>query len=59
MTLDFTNLDVDGLREAVMHLDEAEARLPADEQKAYREAQQSVVDARRRAETREGQLQVC
>jgi hypothetical protein len=40
-------------------LDDAQAELPKDEQDAYREAQQSVVDARRKAETHEGLLQVC
>jgi hypothetical protein len=33
--------------------------LPQAEQQRYRQAQQSVVDARRSAETHEGLLQVC
>jgi hypothetical protein len=57
--VDPEQLDVDVLRDAVIHLDNAQAELPQDEQDAYREAQESVVDARRKAETHEGLLQVC
>jgi hypothetical protein len=59
IVVDPKQLDVDELREALLHLDDAQAELPKDEQDAYREAQQSVVDARRKAETHEGLLQVC
>jgi hypothetical protein len=38
--------------------DEAANTLSPDEQKAYRESQESVVEARRHAETREGLLRI-
>jgi hypothetical protein len=57
--IDPEQLDVDVLIDAVIHLENAQAALPQDEQDAYRDAQQSVVDARRKAETHEGLLQVC
>lgn len=59
IVVDPEQLDVEELRNAVIHLDDARAELPKDEQDAYREAQQSVVEARRKAETHEGLLQVC
>lgn len=47
------------LEHTLLNLAEACAALPSDELEAYRAAQQSVVDARRSAETHEGLLQVC
>ena len=59
VALDLTNVDFEKLREAAMNLEEAQKALSSAERKAYREAQQSVVDARRKAETNEGLLRVC
>lgn len=39
-------------------LDEAKRSLPQEEQDAYRDAQRSVVEARRNAETKEGLLRI-
>ena len=39
-------------------IDEAAGAVPAEEREAYRDAQKSVVDARRRAETTEGLLRI-
>jgi hypothetical protein len=47
------------LREVLSDVRGACEALPQHEQDRYREAQQSVVDARRNAETHEGLLQVC
>jgi hypothetical protein len=47
------------LEHTLLNLEEACAALPSAELEAYRAAQQSVVDARRSAETHEGLLQVC
>lgn len=57
--VDMTGLDVARLRDAVEHFEEAEASLPPDVQQKYRDALQSVIDARRHAETHEGLLRVC
>jgi len=47
------------LREVLSDVPAACAALPEQEQQRYRDAQQSVVDARRSAQTNEGLLQVC
>ena len=47
------------LREVLSDVQGACDALPQAEQQRYRDAQQSVVDARRSAETHEGLLQVC
>lgn len=47
------------LREVLNDVQSACDALPEAEQQRYRKAQQSVVDARRSAETHEGLLQVC
>jgi hypothetical protein len=47
------------LREVLSDVQGACDALPQDEQQRYREAQQSVVRAKRSAETHEGLLQVC
>jgi hypothetical protein len=47
------------LREVLNDVQGACDALPEAEQQRYRDAQQSVVDARRSAETHEGLLQVC
>lgn len=57
--LDVQSDDVARLRHAVEHFEEAEAKLPPEVQREYQDAQQSVVDARRHAETHEGLLRVC
>lgn len=41
------------------NVEEAIKALPEDEQRAYRECQQSVIDARRSAERIEGQIVIC
>jgi hypothetical protein len=46
------------LRKVVGDPEEAVEALPETERAAYREAQESVVEARRRAETHEGLLQI-
>jgi hypothetical protein len=51
--------DFTSLREILSDVRAACAALPQGEQERYREARQSVVDARRSAETHEGPLQVC
>jgi hypothetical protein len=53
-----THEDFSALREVLSDVRGACAALPKAEQERYREAQQSVVDARRSAETHEGLLQV-
>lgn len=57
-TLEKIDAKLEDLQDLVADPDEAADALPQDEQEAYREAQQSVVDARRKAETYEGSLQV-
>lgn len=47
------------LRDVLSDVQAACDALPESEQARYRSAQQSVVDARRSAETHEGLLQVC
>ncbi len=49
----------DVLRAVLADVQGACDALPDAEQQRYREAQQSVVNARRSAETHEGLLQVC
>ena len=51
--------DFSALRDVLSDVQAACEALPQAEQDRYREAQQSVVDARRSAETHEGLLQVC
>jgi hypothetical protein len=46
------------LRQVVDDPGKAVDALPAEELAAYRQAQESVVDARRKAETHEGLLQI-
>lgn len=59
---DLNTDDLKALREKltslVSNLDETVNRLPEAERHSYDEAEQSVVDARRKAETHEGLLQV-
>jgi hypothetical protein len=45
---------VHDLAASILQIDDALALLPEDEQQAYRDAQQSVIDARRHAEANEG-----
>jgi hypothetical protein len=52
-------VDFTSLRETLSDVRAACAALPQVEQQRYRDALQSVVDARRSAETHEGPLQVC
>jgi hypothetical protein len=58
ITLDDLNGQLESLEELAAKPAEALDTLPPEEREAGREAQQSVVDARRRAETHEGLLQV-
>jgi hypothetical protein len=51
--------DFSALREVLSDVNAACEALPEAEQERYREAQRSVVNARRSAETHEGLLQVC
>jgi hypothetical protein len=51
--------DFSALREVLSDVQGACEALPQAEQERYRNAQQSVVNARRSAETHEGLLQVC
>jgi len=51
--------DFTSLKEILSDVRAACAALPQREQDRYRDARQSVVDARRSAETHEGPLQVC
>ncbi len=51
--------DFSALREVLSDVQGACDALPQAEQERYREAQLSVVNARRSAETHEGLLQVC
>ena len=44
------------IAKVLLDVEAAVASLPEEEQRAYREAQQSIVDARRSAERIEGQL---
>jgi uncharacterized membrane protein len=59
---DLKTADLKQLREKlgalVSDLDGAVRSLPEDERRSYKEAEESVVDARRKAETHEGLLQV-
>ena len=48
----------DELQDIIAHPDKGDDALTDGQKEAYREAQQSVVDARRKAEAREGHLQV-
>lgn len=58
--ISYTNseLDLEKLRELVSDPERADEALPKEEREGYDEAQQSVVDARRKAELYEGLLQV-
>lgn len=58
ITLEDLSEQLEELKEMVAAPEKAVEELPEDEREAYREAQQSVVDARRKAETHEGLLQV-
>jgi len=49
---------LEDLRPIVSDVERATEALPEEEREAYREAQESVVAARRRAESQEGLLQV-
>lgn len=51
--------DFAALQDVLSDVEAACEALPEPEQARYRSAQQSVVDARRSAETHEGLLQVC
>lgn len=53
-----SNQQVKKLLNIVQDVEKASRALPEEERQAYRTAQQSVVDARRRAELQEGLLQV-
>lgn len=57
-TLDHLDVELDELKQFVSDPDSAYEALSEDEENAYQEAQQSVVEARRKAETHEGALQV-
>jgi hypothetical protein len=57
-TLENINPPFEALRSAVSHPGRIQDALSDAERDAYREAQQSVVDARRKAETHEGLLRV-
>jgi hypothetical protein len=50
--------EFEALSKVVDELERAARALSETEREAYRQAQQSVVDARRKAETEEGLLQV-
>jgi hypothetical protein len=52
-------MEFDALSAVLLDVEAACESLPQEEQDRHREAQQSVVDARRSAETHEGLLQVC
>lgn len=58
ITIEDLKGQLDDLKHLVSKPQVALEALPKDERDAGREAQQSVVDARRRAETHEGLLQV-
>jgi hypothetical protein len=58
ITLEDLKGQLDDLKDLVAKPRQALDALPKHERDAGREAQQSVVDARRRAETHEGLLQV-
>ena len=53
------NASFDALRAILADVQSACDALPDAEQRRYRKAQESVVNARRSAETHEGLLQVC
>lgn len=53
-----SNQQVKKLLKIVQDVEKASRALPEEEREAYRSAQQSVVNARRRAELQEGLLQV-
>ena len=52
------HLELEELKEAVSDPEKASEDLPEADQEAYRDAQQSVVEARRKAESLEGLLQI-
>lgn len=58
ITLEDLKGQLEDLKDVVSKPQEALDALPAEERDAGREAQQSVVNARRHAETHEGLLQV-
>jgi len=58
ITLEDLEDQLDNLKDLVSKPEQALDTLPEQERDAGREAQQSVVDARRRAEIHEGLLQV-
>lgn len=49
---------VDQLEKVLTDLDAASRRLPDEEQKAYEDAQKSIVEAQRRAEVQEGHVRI-
>lgn len=51
--------DFEALSRVLNNVQSACEALPKEEQESFRAAQQSIVDARRSAETHEGLLQVC
>jgi hypothetical protein len=57
-TLEVETPPLEELRKVVGDPEEAVDALPEQERAAYREAQESVVEARRSAETHEGLLQI-
>jgi len=57
-TLDYLDVQLEELEQVVADPDSAYGALSDDEETAYQDAQQSVVEARRKAETHEGALQV-
>ncbi len=57
--LDLTPASFEMLEAALADVDAACRALPVQEQDEYWSAQESVVEARRSAETHEGLLQVC
>jgi len=58
ITLEDLSEQLDRVNDVIADPSKAVEALPKPERDAYREAQQSVVDARRKAETHEGLLQV-
>jgi hypothetical protein len=57
-TLEYDVPSLADLQEAVGDPEKAIASLPEQDRDAYRDAQESVIEARRRAETTEGLLQI-
>ena len=53
------NIDFEELKATLLDIEAACHRLPEADKRGYERAQQSVVDARRSAETHEGLLQIC